>query len=60
MCFTSAYNYSRNDDKNLEISLQELFNTFLKNNLQTGNFAALIKTFSLKVTDLKSSLSLKW
>ncbi|KAF0302011.1 Dymeclin [Amphibalanus amphitrite] len=57
--FKLARKLMRNDDKNLESSLQDLFNTFLTNNPKTGNFAALIKIFSLKVTDLKSSLALK-
>ncbi|XP_043222619.1 dymeclin-like [Amphibalanus amphitrite] len=57
--FKLARKLTRNDDKNLESNLQDLFNTFQTNNPKTGNFAALIKIFSLKVTDLKSSLALK-
>ena len=48
----------REDDKKLEEAVAEIFNTFLTNNLETGNLGSLIRVFLLKASDLKASAQL--
>ena len=51
----------REDDKKLEEAVADTFNTFLTNNLETGNLGSLIRVFLLKASDLKASAQLdRW